>query len=80
MRAKVNGVLNFLEEMSIAIFEDMADERILYRYFHTICSTTYKNIRPYVRADQEYMDEDYYCEIESLYKRWSKRRTNLRGL
>lgn len=72
LRGQVIGVLNFFEEMAIAVGERRADEKYLHRYFSTTVDLVWNKLEPWIQADRRFGESSYWCEFERLAKGWSR--------
>lgn len=69
----VKYVLGHFEDISIAIQEDHAEERILFRSLHRLVPLYWEKLGEYViRQRKETGADVLYCEFETLAKKWDE--------
>lgn len=62
---------NFFEEMSQAITYDIAEEAILKRYFRSLVTSTFEEMKPIFTQMRELQNNPrIYIEFETLYNKW----------
>jgi Domain of unknown function (DUF4760) len=74
-RTMVVEVLNFLEEMSLAINEGLADEATLIKFFRTILEGYYSLLADWInkqRTDRTHARPRVFVQFEEVAKRWQK--------
>ena len=65
-------VLNFLEEVAIAVNRSLADERLAKNIFVNVVSDTWDRLEDFVKARRRSSsNEDLYKNIEELVYKWS---------
>ncbi len=68
----IMAALDFNELIAIGIFEKTLDERIYRRYYRTEYVNDWIGCKPFVDGlRQQSGNQTYYCEIESLAKKWA---------
>jgi hypothetical protein len=68
------AVLNFLEELAMAVNLGLVDENILDRYFRTTVLRTFGTVSPWVRNRRdEHEAQRVWQELEQLHAIWLKR-------
>jgi len=72
----VKYVLGHFEDISIAIQEDHAEEKILFRSLHRLVPLYWRELEEYVKRRREQAKDDVlYCEFEALAKKWTADRS-----
>jgi len=71
-RSQLIGVLNFFEELALAVHKKRADERYLYDFFSVTVKMVWTKFTPWIDADRRFGDASYWDEFEALAKRWGK--------
>ncbi len=70
----MRAVLNFLEELALAINFHVIDEGIIDRFYRTLVVRTYSILAPWVqKVRQEREAPRIWMEIEALYMSWSQK-------
>jgi hypothetical protein len=70
-RSKVIGMLNFYEEVAIAVRIKSADEDILQRFFRAVILQAFDNLEVWIRNERTIDNESrYYVELEQLVAKW----------
>ena len=73
LRIATAFVLNFFEEMAIAIHLGVADEETLKRIFRTMVVGCYKDLSPWIGKRREKKKRlRIWVEFEDLYDSWKK--------
>ncbi|MDJ0799800.1 MAG: DUF4760 domain-containing protein [Calothrix sp. MO_167.B12] len=68
----ITNVLNFLEEMSLCIHENIVDEDLLYKFYRFIVIRYWNIFEPFVRIRRQKMDNNkIYNGLEKLYLKWN---------
>ena len=68
----ITNVLNFLEEISLCIQENIVDEKILYKFYRFIVIRYWNTFEPFVRNRRKKMDnQNIYNGLEKLCLQWS---------
>lgn len=68
----VISILNFFEEMSLSVEFNLADERLLRRYFAQSAFEVFKSLEPIiVRLREERSNKSIFVTFERLVGRWS---------
>ncbi|MDJ0617939.1 MAG: DUF4760 domain-containing protein [Calothrix sp. MO_192.B10] len=69
------NILNFLEEMSLCIHENIVDEELLYKFYRFIVIRYWKTLEGYViNRRQDMNNQNIYIGFEQLYIKWTKNR------
>ena len=69
----IMSILNFSELIAIGIAEKTVDERIYKRYYRTEYVHDWIGCKPFVEElRRQGENPTYYCEIETLAKKWAK--------
>jgi hypothetical protein len=72
-RSKVVGMLNFYEEVAIAVLVKSADEQILRRFFHAVTCQAFDNLEAWIKNERTFDNEPaYYNNFEDLVERWKE--------
>ena len=71
-RGQLIGVLNFFEELALAVHTRRADERYLYGFFSGTVSLVWEKFQPWIDADRKFGSKDVWCEFEKLVNKWKK--------
>jgi len=86
-RGQLIGVLNFFEELALAVHRRRADERYLYGFFSDTVRMVWEKFQPWIKADRTYNggteppvpaaappkeNTDLWCEFERLENKWKK--------
>ena len=69
-RGQVIAVMNFFEEMAIAVHTQRVDERYLYSYFGETVRQVKIKLEAWIIADRRFGHKSYWCEFEQLAGRW----------
>ena len=71
LRSELISILNFLEEMSLSIHENLTDERVLRNFFRGIVFDYVETFRCWIKARRERVDNsNLYKQLMDLYERW----------
>ncbi len=66
------SLLNFFEELALAVNNREADEQLLRGFFLSISGKCYRSVEAYIKTAREQGSQPTaFCEYESLYKRWN---------
>lgn len=66
-------VLNFLENMALAIKHQLADDAFLQEYFQDIVRLYYYSLQTFIQAEiKAYQSENLFVEFRNLVKRWGQ--------
>lgn len=66
-------LLNYFEDLAIAVQEDFVDERIMFRSLRWIACSTNERLGPYVRELRRMQSTPtFYIQFDRLVKRWSE--------
>jgi uncharacterized protein DUF4760 len=71
-RGEVIMVLNFFEEMSVAVQRGRADERYLYDYFKSTVEELWNKLYNFIQADRKFGKPSYWSDFEKLATNWRK--------
>ena len=72
-RSKVVGMLNFYEEVAIAVMERSADELMLRRFFRAVICQAFDNLESWIKNERTIDNEGrYYIYLEDLVERWKE--------
>jgi Domain of unknown function (DUF4760) len=70
-RSHIVTVLNFFEELSIAVIKKTANEDRLKDFFSSIVQQAFAKLEDWIRAERKTDNEPaYYCHFEVLAERW----------
>jgi hypothetical protein len=73
-RLLIVSVLNFLEEISIAVIKRTANEDRLKDFFSSITEQSFAKLEDWIKHERKIDNEPaYYCEFEKLVARWKNR-------
>jgi hypothetical protein len=68
------SVLNFLEELSLAVNLGLADEEVIYRYYRGTVVRTFDLLAPWIREHRDKREAPRrWLELEKLYEAWRGR-------
>ncbi len=74
LKAEINTILNFFEEMSLAINSKLVDENILRSFFGGIVMTYVDKFNPWIKHRREVSNrEDVFKSLTALDKKWKNR-------
>ncbi len=74
-RLLIVSVLNFFEELAIAVLRGSADEDRLKLFFSAIASQSFAKLEDWIRNERKIDNEDgYYTQFEKVVKRWNLNR------
>lgn len=72
LRSNVMDVMNFFEEVAVAIDLQIADEELLRRVFRGILSSLWMTLEPFVNQRRTMLrNPRVFVECEALHKRWA---------
>jgi uncharacterized protein DUF4760 len=72
-RSKIVGMLNFYEQVAIAVQIKSADERILRRFFRAVICQSFDNLEGWIKNERTIDNEPrYFTDMEELAKSWKK--------
>jgi Domain of unknown function (DUF4760) len=73
VEASLIACMNLLEDLALAVHEDMVDEEIVYRYYNTTVRWCWETLGPWVKQVRQRRGPRIYTELEDLYNSWSQR-------
>jgi hypothetical protein len=73
LEAEIRIILNFLEQVALAVNLQVVDEAIIDRLYRTMVIRTYGALAPWVKRHRDERDAPrFWVEVEGLYDRWVK--------
>ena len=74
LRIQILSVLNFYEELAIGISEKSIDNERSVRFFGSMAEQTWTALGGWIQNERDVdRNQAYYCEFETLVKRWRQR-------
>lgn len=66
----LTDVLNFLEQLAVAINKEIVDEETLRELYHTVIVRYYSTLEPWINEMRRLRSPRLYQDLEALYDRW----------